>query len=74
MIVDLKLREKVLEYTPGLLLILPAEVSACAVAVAEALTPGTAAAGRPQVRHRAPRPWSAAQSVGDHAPGGSTVT
>lgn len=65
-----------LEYTPGLLLILPAEVSACAVAGAEALTPGTAAAaaGRPRVRHRAPRPWSAAQSVGDHAPGGSTVT
>lgn len=65
-------KKKTLNYTPGLFF-QPAEVSTCVVVLAEALTPGSAA-GCHGVRDRAPRPGSAAQSVGDHAPGWNSDT
>lgn len=65
-------KKNTLNYTP-VLFFLPAEVSTCVVVLAEALTPGSAA-GCHGVRDRAPRPGSAAQSVGDHAPGWSRDT
>lgn len=46
----------------------PAEVPACVVVFAETLA-ARSAAGCHGVRHRAPRPGSVAQAVGDHAPG-----
>lgn len=64
--VDASERRKTVNYTPGLFF-RPAEVSACVVVFAKALTPGSVA-GCHGVRERALRPGSVAQSVGDHAP------